>query len=154
MKKILKYVVLLIVTYFVVGFFTYLITKPYYRNFGNYEILTENPKIEVTECKSSYTKGYVKGTVTNNTGEIIEKATVQITIYNKNGEFLGYRYCKIPYFYPQEEAKFEANYTYKNIGKVEITVINKDIETIKQEFIGELDENTLGYALIVMLLIL
>ncbi len=64
MKKIFTYMILLAVTYFLVGFFTYFITKPYYRNFNNYEILTENPKIEVTECKSSYTKGYIKGTVT------------------------------------------------------------------------------------------
>ena len=152
MKKIFRYIILLIVRYILVGAFTYIITKQYYRNFSNYEILTENPQIEIIECKTSYAKGYIKGTVTNTTGEIIDESNVQLTIYNKNGEFLGCEYYTIQYFHPQENASFEINFSYKNVGNIEVRVINEKLETIKGGLLNSIDDEMLGYGIITFLL--
>ena len=51
MKKIFRYILLLIVAYLVVEIFVYFITKLYYRDMNNYQILVESPKIEITESQ-------------------------------------------------------------------------------------------------------
>ena len=152
MKKIFRYIIILVVTYILVGVFTYFITKQYYRDFSNYEILTESPQVEITECKTAYSKGYIKGTITNTTGEIIEESNVQVTIYDKNGEFLGCEYYTIQYFHPQENASFEVNYAYKNVVKIEVKLINEKLETIKGGLLNSIDDKTLGYAIITFLI--
>ena len=47
------------------------------------EIKSETLEIAVTECKASYSTGYVKGSVTNNTEELINLKYLEIRIYNK-----------------------------------------------------------------------
>lgn len=134
MKTVFKGIILLIVTYFVVNFFTYFVTKPHYQELENYKILTENPQIEVLENKVSYTEGYVKGRTTNTTGEIIDSANVKVSIYNKKGEYLGTKYYNIPYFAPNETVEFEFNYEYKNVGNIEIeVVVEKSLDEEKKE---------------------
>lgn len=153
MKKIFKYVILLIVAYFLVNFFTNLVTKQHYRDFKNYEILTEEPKIEITECKTSYTKGYIKGNIKNTKGEMIDAVCIKVTSYNKKGEYLGTEYYPISYFYPQEEKEFELNCVYKNINSMKIEVVEKRLETDKISYLKELTgEDVIPYLEITMLL--
>ena len=71
MKKIFRYIVLLIVVYLVVEIFVYFLTKTYYKDMNNYAILVESPVIEVTESKVAKNKGYIQGIATNDTGEMI-----------------------------------------------------------------------------------
>lgn len=145
MKKILKWILLLIIVFVAVGFSTDLITKSFYKDSKNYEILTKNPSIEVSEYKKAHTDGYVKGKVTNTTGEIIDEATVQVAIYNKNNDFLGYEYYTIPYFHPQERTSFEIHYTYKNVGKITLEVVEGKPETLKDGIINNVDDDVFAY---------
>lgn len=146
MNKILKWILLLIVVFIAVGVSTDLITKSFYKESKNYEILTKNPSIEVTEYKKAHTDGYVKGTVTNTTGEIIDEATIQVAIYNKNNDFLGYEYHTISYFHPQEKLSFEIHYTYKNVGRITLEVVEgKPQETSKDSIINNIDDETFAY---------
>ena len=57
MKKIFRYIVLLIVIYLVVEIFVYFLTKTYYRDMNNYQILVESPTIEIIESKVTKNKG-------------------------------------------------------------------------------------------------
>ena len=80
MKKFFKYLIWLILLYLLVNGLTYLATKDDYRDLTNFNIATESPKIEVTESKSAYTHGYIKGQVTNDTGKHIPKTYLQIAL--------------------------------------------------------------------------
>ena len=56
MKKIFRYVILLIALYLVVQLYVFLLMKQYYRDMKNYNVLVESPKIEVTESKVAKNK--------------------------------------------------------------------------------------------------
>ena len=84
MKKIFRYIVLLIVVYLVVEIFVYFITKTYYSDMNNYQILVESPVIEIKESKAAKNKGYIEGTVTTNTGAMINDLTIIFDFYNSS----------------------------------------------------------------------
>lgn len=154
MKTIFKCIVLLIATYFVVNFFTHFVTKAHYKEFNNYKILATNPQIEVLESKVSYTKGYIKGRITNTTGKIIDSANVSASIYNKKGEYLGTKYHTIPYFAPNEKVEFELNFEYKNIGKIEIDIIERELEGKEtKNYLGIEEGEVVPYLIITLCLI-
>lgn len=153
MKTIFKCIILLVVTYLVVNFFTYFVTKPHYTEFNQYEVLTKNPEVEITECKRAYTKGYIKGSVKNTTGEIIDLACIKATLYNNDKQYLGTKYYSIPYFYPQEENNFELNFEYKNVGNIEIEVVKKSLDEEKiRNDLGIKDEEITPYLIITLIL--
>ncbi len=145
MEKILKWILLLIIVFIAVGFSTDLITKSFYKESKNYEILTNNPSIEVSEYKKAHSDGYVKGTVKNTTGEIIDEATVQVAIYNKNNDFLGYEYYTISYFHPQEKSSFEIHYSYKNVGRITLEVVEGKPEALKDGIVNNIDDEVFAY---------
>lgn len=125
MKKILKYVIGLIVLIIVVKVLVYFLTKPYYQDMNNYELLENIPVvIEVTESKVAKNKGYIKGTVTNETGELISNMNIKFDFYNENGNFLGSEYKLIGVFNATEQVKFDIKYQYENVAKIEISIIN------------------------------
>lgn len=123
MKKILKYVILLIVIYLVSQLFTYLLTKPNYQEMKNFDVLIDKPKVMVTESKVSKNKGYIKGTITNNTGEIIKNLKVRFDFYNNQGKFVGTEYREEDIFNSTEIINFDIRYAYKNVDEIKISIV-------------------------------
>lgn len=125
MKKILRYVVMLIVIYLVVQIFVYFLTKAYYVDLQNYEILVKEPKIEITDSKVSKNKGYISGKATNNTGTLIKELKIKFDFYNEEGNFLGSEYKEIDYFNVNEIVDFDVKYYYQNVNEFKVSIINK-----------------------------
>lgn len=123
MKKIFKYIILLIVVYIVVETFVYFLTKTYYRDMNNYEIIENIPvAVEITESKVAKNKGYIQGTVTNN-GELIDNIKIKFDFYNTQGILIGTKLENIGVFNATEKVKFDIRYEYKDVAKIEISVV-------------------------------
>lgn len=131
MKKFFKYLIWLILLYLLVNGLTYLATKDDYRDLTNFNIVTESPKIEVTESKSAYTHGYIKGQVTNDTGKHIPKTYLQIDFYNKDGVWLGKETKELESFNLNETIKFDISYTYTDVNKIRLSISDEIIEAPK-----------------------
>ncbi|MEE1389576.1 MAG: FxLYD domain-containing protein [Clostridia bacterium] len=131
MKKFFKYLIWLILLYLLVNGLTYLATKDDYRDLTNFNIATESPKIEVTESKSAYTHGYIKGQVTNDTGKHIPKTYLQIDFYNKDGVWLGKETKELESFNLNETIKFDISYTYTDVNKIRLSISDEIIEAPK-----------------------
>ena len=125
MKKIFRYIVLLIVVYLVVEIFVYFLTKTYYKDMNNYEILVESPVVNITESKVAKNKGYIQGTATNNTGAIISSLTLKFDFYNENAKYLGSEYHEIRPFNAEEKSKFDIQYQYDEVAEIKISVISE-----------------------------
>lgn len=123
MKKIFRYVILLIALYLVVQLYVFLLTKQYYRDMKNYNVLVESPKIEVTESKVAKNKGYIKGKITNNTDELIKNLKVKFDFYDEQGKFVGAEYKTEEIFNASETVSFDIKYEYENISEIKISVI-------------------------------
>lgn len=123
MKKIFRYIVLLIVVYLVVELFVYFMTKTYYKDMNNYEILVESPVIEITESKVAKNKGYIEGTVTNNTDEMMNNLNIRFDFYNEQGNFVGSKNKEIEIFNATEKMNFNIKYDYEEVNQIKISVI-------------------------------
>jgi len=126
MKKIFRYVLLVIIAMIAVRVLVHFITKEYYKDFNNYEIAVESPKIEITESKLSKNKGYIKGKATNNTDSLIENIEIVFEFYNENGTKIGNEVKDIKYFNVNETVNFDIKYEYKNISKIKVTTITEE----------------------------
>lgn len=125
MKKIFRYIILLIVVYVVVETFVYFLTKTYYQDMNNYEIIQNIPVvIEVTESKVAKNKGYIEGVVTNN-NEIINNLSIKFDFYNTQGILVGTKLEKIGIINVTEKVKFDVKYEYKDVAKIEISIVSQ-----------------------------
>ena len=121
MKKIFRYVILLIALYLVVQLYVFLLMKQYYRDMKNYNVLVESPKIEVTESTVAKNKGYIKGKITNNTDELIKNLKVKFDFYDEQGKFVGAEYKTEEIFNVSETVSFDIKYEYENISEIKIS---------------------------------
>jgi len=123
MKKIFKYVILLIVVYVLVELSVYFLTKPYYKDMNNYEILVKSPVIQITESKVAKNKGYIEGTATNETAEMINNLIIRFDFYNEQGTYVGSKYKEVEIFNASEKVKFDIQYDYKNVAEIKISIV-------------------------------
>ena len=84
--------------------------------------------ITVTECKASYSDGYVKGSITNNTGEHIPIKYLQVDIYDENNVYLGSEFKELKYFNVNETINFEIKYKYNNVNRLVIGLTDKVLQ--------------------------
>ena len=124
MKKIFRYLLLLILVIVVVRIYVYFLTKSYYKDMNNYQVLVQTPKIEVTESKADQKKGYIKGTATNDTGAMMNNVKIKFDFYDENDKYIGTEYHDIGVFNVGEKSKFDINYRYSNVSKITISIVN------------------------------
>jgi len=117
LKKFRMYFFMFIGFFILITLLTNFLMRDNYKN-ANFEIKVETPKIEVGECKVAYSNGYIKGTVTNNTGKLISLKYLQANLYDKDGVYLGSEYKELKTFNVNETISFDINYNYVDVEKV------------------------------------
>lgn len=125
MKKIFRYVILLIVAYIVVEVLVYFLTKTYYKDLNNYDILVESPVIEITESKVAKSKGYIQGNITNDTGELMRNLRVKFDFYNEQGRYVGSENKTIDVFNISERLNFDIKYEYEDVNEIRISIVRE-----------------------------
>jgi len=144
-KKLRLYVLMFIGFFLLVTLLINFLMRDDYKN-TNYEIKAESPVIAVTECKSAYGNGYIKGSLTNNTEEIIPLKYLQINLYNEDDVYLGSQYKELKNFYPQETINFDMSYDYLNINKVILDFVNEIPQKKGFDLFEGVDDQTLTIA--------
>lgn len=145
LKKFWMYFLMFIGFFLLVTLLTNFLMRDNYKN-TNYEIKAESPAIEVTESKAAYSNGYIKGTVTNNTGELISLKYLQINLYNKDDVYLGSEYKELKLFNVNETINFDMSYNYLNIDKVTLGFTDEIPEEKGFNLFGNVDDQTLKIA--------
>lgn len=128
MKKFLLYFVMFAGLFLFVELFTnvdILNTEEKYAQLKNYEIKTDSPKIEVTDFMGNNSSGYIKGNITNNTGEHIKDKYLKFGFYNKSNNLIAAKYQEIKYFNVGEKINFNIDFNYKDIQKVQIELVDE-----------------------------
>lgn len=145
LKKFRLYLLMFIGFFLLVTLLTNFLMRDDYKN-TNYEIKEESPVITVTECKSAYSNGYIKGNITNNTEEIIPLKYLQINLYNKDDVYLGSEYKELKNFYPQETINFDISYNYLNIDKVTLGFVDEIPQKKGFNLFEGVDDETMAIA--------
>ncbi len=140
MKVFLRYLIIFVIVYFVLDFFTYRYLVNSYKNIKTYEIVAQKPEVKVKEAKSTPMNGYIVAEVKNTTGEKIDKTNVKIDLYNKRGNNLGTKYVKLEEFNENETREFRINFRANNIVHFEVTFTDENVDAEIEKQAKELQE--------------
>lgn len=147
LKKFRTYFLIFIAFFIVIGFLTKVAMRENFKDVSDYEIKCESPIISVEENRATYSHGYIKGTVTNNTGKHLPLKYLQIDLYDKDGIYLGTEYKELKYFNVDETISFDINYTYSNVGKAVLNVTDEMTKKESYKFFNDIDDEQLKIAL-------
>ena len=125
MKTFWTYFLLFVCLYLFVSLCTYIGTKQLQRDLINYEILTESPQIAIEESKATYSKGYISGKITNNTGSMLENTVIKLSFYNSDKKYIDSKYKKIKYLNVDATEKFNFIYGYSNVDYITVELVDE-----------------------------
>lgn len=147
LKKFRTYFLIFIAFFIVIGFLTNVAMRENFKDISNYEIKCESPVISVDECKATYSHGYIKGTVTNNTGEHLPLKYLQIDLYDKDEIYLGTEYKELKYFNVDEIISFDIDYSYNDVAKATLNITDTIPEKESFSFFEGVEDDQLKIAL-------
>ncbi len=140
MKKFKAYLLVFLGLFLFVSIFTNLAMREKIVNITNHEIKITSPKVIITESKASYSSGYIKGNVTNDTGEHIKDKYLQFDFYDKDGIYIGTESKEIKYFNVNETVNFDISYTRRNVNRIKIDFVDEIIKP-KSKMLSVFDIN-------------
>lgn len=148
MKKFFIYFILFVGLYLFVSLMTNLGMKEKYEDITNHEILVESPKVTILESRVTYSYGYIKGNVLNDTGEHLKDKYLQFDFYDKDGLYVGTESKEIKYFNVDETINFDLNYEYTNVERIRISFVDEVTKPQASSFnIFNVEDETLKIAL-------
>lgn len=130
MKKFFLYFLMFIALYIFVTTLTNFSMKEKFKDIQNIQISVSSPKIFIEESKATNSHGYIKGNITNDTGEHIKDKFLQFDFYNKDGTYVGTETQEIKYFNVEEKVNFDIKYNYNNVNNIKISFVD---EVVKKE---------------------
>lgn len=119
-KNYFKFLILFLLFFLFVEVLTNIQMRERYENVLNYTVNVSSPKVIVEESKASYYSGYIFGYITNDTGKHIKDRYLQFNFYDNDGMYVGTEVKEIKYFNVDEKVKFDIQYNYKNVNRIEI----------------------------------
>lgn len=144
MNKFIKYFLLFILSFLFVSLFIYLGSLNRTNNIHNINYVSEintSIKLNVTECKASNNRAFIKGSIINETGEIITNKYLQFCFYSNNGYLLGANFKKLQYFNATEEVFFDTSLDCSDVESITISLVD---ENIKNNFVDNYDNSILS----------
>ncbi len=147
LKKFWIYFLIFIASFIIISILTNLAMRENFKDITNYEVKLQSPEIVVTECKATYSHGYIKGSITNNTDKHLPLKYLQVDLYDKDGIYLGTKYKELKYFNVNETINFDISYSYSNIGKVVLDITDEMTKTEKNKFLNSIEDDKLRVAL-------
>lgn len=121
LKKFCIYFIIFVIAFLLINCLTYATMYESYKDI-NYEIKETSPQISVNDCKAIYSQGYINGSITNDTGNLIPLKYLKVNLYDTDGIYLGSEYKELKNFYPDETINFDTEYHYNNVDKVVFSI--------------------------------
>lgn len=101
------------------------------------KVYITSPEITIGESKATYVNGFVKGSIKNNTSEIINEKYIKIDLYSTRDIKLGTKYVKIDNLQPNEQKEFEMWYKFTDVDYLTITITDDIQNASEEEFISQ-----------------
>jgi len=127
LKTIFRYFAGFILFCLIINGLTYLATRPEYRNLNSYTLEVYSPSVKITEAKNKYSGGYIEGTVTNNTGKLIDLKYLKFEFYDKDETYLGTEFKELKYFNVGEVEKFRIEHKHRQVDNVIISMEDEPV---------------------------
>ena len=100
-------------------------------------VYTNSPEIIIGESKATYVNGFVKGSIKNNTDNIINDKYLKIDLYSARDVKLGTKYVKIQNLEPNKYQNFEMWYKFTDVEYANISVVENINNVTEEEFLSQ-----------------
>lgn len=119
-KKIIIWVVIMIIAYIAIDFSNFYIIASTYKDIEVQVQDSENINIIVNESKATYVNGYSKIKIENNTDIEINNRYILLDGYSKNNNCLSNKYIEINNLLPGETRDIQITFKAMEVKKVNI----------------------------------
>lgn len=136
LKKYLLYVFMIVGFWIFSDILIYLSINSTYANVAA-KVYTNAPEIIVGESKATYVNGYVKGSIKNNTGGIINDKYLKIELYSARDVKLGTKYVKIENLEIGKYQDFEMWYKFTDVDYANISITDNIENVSEEEFLSQ-----------------
>lgn len=131
MKLFRNLFILFILLFIFVSYMSDAFIKSTYTLISKAEVLTESPKIEIIEARSTNINGFLRAKITNNTDKEIDNKYIKLDFFSKHDNNLGTKYLKIKDLSINETKEFRLEHNYQGVEKITAEIIDKVPETYK-----------------------
>mgnify|MGYP003304839781 CR=1 FL=1 len=136
LKKYLLYVLIIAAFWVFSDILIYLSINSSYTKVDA-KVYTNSPEIIIGESKATYVNGVVKGSIKNNTRDIINDKYLKIELYSARDVKLGTKYVKIDNLESNKYQNFEMWYKFNDVDYANITVTDNIKNTTEEEFLSQ-----------------
>ncbi len=126
MRVFLCYLLIGVVFFIFSDVMIYCYNRSLYQPMENYEIQAYSPEVTVTLAESSSANGNIKGTVHNNTNELLQDQYLKFEFYTPRDVLAGVKYLEIGELEAGVTKNYELGFRYDNVSSVEITNVEKE----------------------------
>ena len=131
-KKILKYVILLIALYFFSKFLIYIGLNATYKDIKVEGNVPEQIKVEYAQATK--VNGRILGKISNNKESNINGKYIKTDIYDSKNELLGTKYLELTEIENNETKKFAVFFKKNDVDHCEISIVDEKDENTEKLF--------------------
>lgn len=149
-KKYLKYILMIAAFWIFSDIIIYLSINGAYTNV-DVKVYTSSPEVIVGESRATYINGFVKGSIKNNTEDIINNNYLKIELYSTRDIKLGTKYVEIKNLEAGEYQDFEMWYKFTDVEYANITVTDNIENASEEEFLSQETATYLVFGTLIVL---
>ena len=131
MKTFLKYILAIIIFFFFSNFLIYMSLETTYQNIGRKDNLQQ---VTIYQAQATKVNGRIKGTIYNDSNNLITDRYLKINLYSERGNLLGTKYIDLLGIRENETRNLEVYFKVQDVDYYEISF------TEEKEEQGELPE--------------
>ena len=136
MKKFLLYALMIAAFWIFSDILIYLSINTAYANVDA-KVYTNSPEVIIGESEATYVNGVIKGSIKNNTSEIINNKYLKIELYSARDVKLGTKYVEIKNLEVDKYQDFEMWYKFTDVDYANITVTDNIENASEEEFLSQ-----------------
>lgn len=138
-KKIMLWVAIIVIVFFVTNFCNFYIIASTYKDIDCKITNSNNLEIAKKECKATYVNGYCKLSVKNTSETDISNKYIILEGYSEYNNNLTNKYIKIDNIKAGEEKEIQFNYKAQEVKNVSVYVTENEPEKEKFDLNEEVD---------------
>lgn len=150
-KKIMLWVAIIVIVFFVTNFCNFYIIASTYKDIDCKITNSNNLEIAKKECKATYVNGYCKLSVKNTSETDISNKYIILEGYSEYNNNLTNKYIKIDNIKAGEEKEIQFNYKAQEVKNVSVYVTENEPEKEKFDLNEEVDEPSILIGAILLL---
>lgn len=140
MKTFLKYLIAIVLLYFISNFLISYFLESNYKSLESSKIETENYDITIKEAKATNANGQLSGQINKKEDASESNEFLKVDFYNKRDNLLGTKYIDVSNLHSGESKDFNVDFNYQDVSKYVVTTVeempNKLVEISKSEYFG------------------